>query len=180
MTIIVLVGCSNGSNGSSDVIVTVKIDELILMQNSGCFDNLGTIDATAYIFNRTKNNPDNLFEVDDIDGIAPEPFETISVTEKKGNGYVFSIAFKDEGAYSVAINCEASLDDPAIDNREFFFQKASIRIGDINDVTVETGIPSLHINTLNDCFGCHTLGPSYDYSVVNHDYVIGICGDCHS
>jgi len=179
MAIILLAGCS--SKDSNDIVVTGEIDELVLIQNNGCFDNLGVIDATAYVFNRTNINSDNFFEIDDIDGIPPEPYETIFITKKTGNSYIYNVTFKDEGLYSIGVICNPNRDDPAVDDRISFIQKASIRIGTINDITVETIIPTSHINASNECLNCHTLGPSYDFAVVNHNYVIGLCADsgCH-
>ena len=114
-----------------------------------------------------------------IDNIAPDPIETVSITQKQGSNYIYEVVFNDEGSYRVAVTCESNLDDPAVDDDIRFISGVSVRTGLIDGVSVDLGFPSFHLNTSTDCSGCHTLGAHYDISVVNHDYVVGVCQDCN-
>ncbi|WP_455206582.1 hypothetical protein [Kaarinaea lacus] len=179
LTSLFLFGCSVDDKNNKmflPVSVTVNVDETILQNASNsfsCFDDMGISIAKAYIF----ENSDSA--LDDIDGIAPDPFQVIDITDLSAGVYSYEITFQDTGTFRSGITCEAQLDNPVSDDNIslFYFQK--IRLGNINDVDGETVLPEGHYTTTTDCLECHILGDHSDLMDMNHNFAIGMCADCH-
>ena len=64
---------------------------------------------------------------DDIDGTAPDPITTATVTLDSGV-YKYKAAFLEAGSYTVAYTCQAALDDPAINDALVFSGTATVPV----------------------------------------------------
>jgi hypothetical protein len=72
----------------------------------------------------------------DIDGIAPDPVTTATVTLDSGSGeYRYKAAFLEAGNYTVAYTCQAAADDPAAVNALAFTGTATVSVT-ANTITV--------------------------------------------
>lgn len=61
--------------------------------------------------------------LDDIDSIEPEPITSALVSFNEGTGeFDYEIGFVLAGDYTVALSCNADLDDPEVDNPEVTFE----------------------------------------------------------
>lgn len=185
-----MIACSDGDNDDDDggdqgdntkfqpVEATVPVSPIVIQNVSTaetpCFDNLGTVQVAAYIFG------DQETEVDDFDGMDPEPISVVSVVEQTPDSYYYQAEFSQPGKYRAAMTCEENLDDVMVDNDISFFGYLYIRVGEINDVAGVTVLPDGHWSTTTDCLECHTLGERYDVMNMNHGFVIGACIDCHN
>lgn len=172
-----LAACSSDSeNDFLPVTVPLGANEAVFFQNNAtCFDGQGNLTATAYIF----DDPDQ--GTDDIDGTAPDPVQTVDIVDYDGGLYVYDIVFDNNGTYRAAITCEADLDNTGTDdNIRFLLRGTFVRIDRIRENFINGPLPVGHIETTMDCFGCHTVSDVYDIAVVDHDYVLGTCLDCHT
>jgi hypothetical protein len=78
---------------------------------------------------------------DDVDGLEPEPVSTAIVEFSDSNGdsiaeYHYTLAFLEPGTYTVALTCDADLDDPETDDALVFTGTS--------DVTVTEGADTTH------------------------------------
>ena len=82
--------------------------ELVMAEN--CVDSGGQDDA-VYIYSGLQVTPD------DIDGVDPEPVSTANVTLDPNDGmYKYTAGFLEQGDYTVAFTCQASNDNPEVDD----------------------------------------------------------------
>lgn len=188
---LILIACSSGSSNSNNETapfpapdetipfsVPFEINEILFMSSSRnideCFDNLGNLTASAYVF-------DSQVGLDDIDGISPDPLKTVDIIEYDNGNYIYEIIFQDAGSYRTAITCQASLDNPETDDDMRFIQTGIFfRVGDITENFIDGPLPDGHFSTTLDCLGCHRVTNDYDVAVVNHDFVQnGSCSECH-
>ena len=178
-----LMACQNSSsddndNGFASVTAVVTVSEVALQNNSVngifCFDNMGLPKVYAYGFANEDDQPD------DIDGIAPDPVAVMDTATKNGAFYTFDMVFDQPGTYRVVMTCQGELDNATTDDDINYFAYQKVRIGEINDIEGETMLPAGHWSTTTDCLECHSLGDRYDVMVMNHDFVNGMCSDCHT
>lgn len=182
---LILVACSDNNEGGDwdentkfqPVQATVMVDPVVLRnfstQAASCFDNLGALTAAAYLFE------DQETDVDDIDGISPDPISVVSVIEQTPDKYYYQAEFAQPGKYRGGITCEPDADDPLMDDDINFFAFVYIRIGDIKDIAGVAELPEGHWSATTDCEQCHSLGEGFDVMDMNHSFVIGACMDCH-
>ena len=189
LSLIFLLGsCSNPNSNSSEVAVSVPfdIDETLFTSQRNiddCFNNLGDLNASAYIY---ENTSDLTFggdgEIDDIDGNEPDPIFTVTITDLNNGIYNYIVEIEEPKSYRTAVTCQADIDNPDVDdNIRFVTSSTFFRVGDIPENLNETPFPDIHPSTTTDCLDCHRTTENYDVASVNHSFVqSGACIECHS
>lgn len=132
----------NGDTVDGDTVYVLR-PTLRLVQTAAAGSVAGTIDPTVfpsetcssiqppeagyavYVFQGTGVTPD------DLDSNNPEPVTTAKATYD-GSAYTYKVAFLEAGYYTVAVTCQADLDDPLLDDANVTFVGAA-------DVTITPG-----------------------------------------
>ncbi|MCK4586474.1 MAG: DUF4382 domain-containing protein [Gammaproteobacteria bacterium] len=93
----------------------------------------GLVDPQIFIFNEQNCSDQEagyavyLYEgnvtPDDMDVVDPNPVSTATVTA--ANGYVYTLAFVEPGNYTIALTCNADLDEPVTDDAAVTFVSAA-------------------------------------------------------
>lgn len=188
--ILIVTACSSGSNNANTdegiVSVPFEVDEILFMSSlnvEDCYDNLGGLTASAYIFKVTGDLP---FEggsfPDDIDGISPDPIISVNIAEYDNGIYMYEVDIQDPGSYRTTVTCQSDLDDPATDdNIRFIHSSIFFRVENIPDNFSETPFPEVHPSTTTECLGCHRVTQNYDVAILDHLFILPrTCLECHS
>jgi hypothetical protein len=99
-----------------------------LLAAPGC--STGTNGDAVYVFAGPGTTPD------DIDGKDPEPVTTATVAPDATGTYMYRAAYLEPGQYTIALTCQADLDEPDQDDPVVFEPTAT--------VTVTAGTDSAH------------------------------------
>ena len=94
------------------------VDASLLSSETKCFDNVGEVTAVVYVFKGHSINDD------DIDDIAPDPVTSAKVSANMD----YTVAFMEEGDYTLSLTCEATDDDPATDDNISFLKKHEVSL----------------------------------------------------
>lgn len=99
--------------------LTGSVDASLLSATDGCVDEVGGINAVVYVFSGTDVVPA------DIAGEASDPLTT-AIVDAEGN---YTVAFLEVGEYTLALTCQADMDDPAkIDTFDFIDSRNAVVI----------------------------------------------------
>ncbi|NVJ50607.1 MAG: DUF4382 domain-containing protein [Gammaproteobacteria bacterium] len=94
------------------------------MEQASCVDG-----AVVYLFSGSDVTPDDL-------GSANEPLSSANITyDETNNIYRYTLAFLAPGDYSVALTCEAQLDDPEVDDDISFISTLNAAVAS-DEVTI--------------------------------------------
>lgn len=98
--------------------VTGTVASSLLDANSQCRDNTGALTAAVYVF-KGKDVVAN-----DVDGSSTDPLNSTLVNADR----TYTIAFLEEGDYTVSLTCEAKNDDPSVDDTLNFLDSHNVVI----------------------------------------------------
>jgi hypothetical protein len=95
-----------------------SVDASLLGLNTECFNNSGAVTAVVYVFSGKSISPD------DIDGNTTDPLTSARLNA----GLSYTAAFLEEGDYTLSLTCEATSDDPAVDDSINFLRSKSVTV----------------------------------------------------
>lgn len=96
-----------------------------LVTDESCTNDLALDTGNAvYLYNDVVNVPA------DIGDVVTEPFATATVSQNVDGVYVYEVNFLSVGKYTAAFTCQASDDDPAIDDDIVFSAPQTLMIDD--------------------------------------------------
>jgi len=101
------------------------VDSSLLSSDSQCFDNTGAVTAVVYVFKGNDITPD------DVDGTATDPLASARVNTDLS----YTVAFLEEGDYTLSLTCEARSDDPSVNDNLDFLKSHNVSVVNAQSVT---------------------------------------------
>lgn len=111
------------------------------LANEDCSSDAEGNGAAIYVYQGADVIPD------DVDGTAPDPLTTASLTPDGAGNFTYEVGFLLAGSYTVALTCEAGDDDPTTDESTAedpvdFLGVANAVIAADTDTTVDFPLPA--------------------------------------
>lgn len=174
---LILINCGDsndtGDNNSTKTItgsISRQVDFSVIPNSGTCLNDNQDPNAAVFVVEGDVSNYSNLTAKDIT------PTYTSDITKDAMGTYGYTIQFKTSGNFTALLTCnpQSTLEQITFLSREHFFVKLDEN-GNF-DSAVKT---ATHINSNEECTGCHEIEQNYIISTVDHNNVLGICSDCH-
>lgn len=171
-----IAGCGSSDDSDTDTAespaITRSVDAAVFNGNEGCLDTNLDPNAAIYVIEGKLTN------VGDLSAQDVTPVAVVQVVKTQDGNYQHSVEFMQAGDYTTLLTCNPE----AAPGQITFIQKGVehfiVNIDKSGNLDTSKKNDT-HLNTSDQCSGCHALGETYVVSTVDHDYVRGVCLDCH-
>jgi len=173
---LVFSGCDSTDSPETDNAespsITRSVDATVLNSNDACLDPNLAPNAAIYVIEGQLN------DIRDITAQDITPIMVADVVKTQNGTYEYNVVFVSVGDYMTLLTCNPKAEPSQIT----FIQGAAEHF--IVDIDKSSNLDTskkndMHLNSTEECSGCHSFGQTYIVSTVDHDYVRGVCVDCH-